>query len=695
MSLTPQQKAALTRKYNKAREEKEALEAQESVHAMRRPLLSMDSNCFIFAPRVPVWLSATGKKRAAPEPSVSVRQKIPKRASDSTSRVPPPDIDNESGDEPLQPVPPPAKGNKSKSTTTIPKTSRRSAKKEEPPEQRPRTLQTPVALAKAPPGPDGADDQSPSEDDRHSHDSNEFQDEEIDEDDDVDPAQLKAETVTWGMDVDNEDHTSDNVRSFRSHSRNSSISSGYDLHVPSSESEPASDVEEPDDSELSKSQVAGNDSDDEGWLQKVVRSMLLPGDESPILVLSCPTSSPIRTKVTTRPNQACVVLVTPTRRRDVMSRAQKLIINSHHATESLTAKIAVVAVTFIHHLSNINSGSGNPIVNSMLALRTSKKSSTHCRQPLAKAIRERPVWAAVDDQDHLDPNPSGPSQRVQARAKKAAVALPSEDWPGTPSLIFTSRGVLNLNDQDPKIQTILRNTFHKVNGDILYLNAFPDVGERLKYSRSALYSICKQLKYAAIAQRLGNDEAYSKEIAKVADARWTETRRSFKQAAISPSIHSFDLKVGCSERVQLLLASPYSDYIYPIKDGVPDYDKPFGNQAVVSTIHQSVFVGKRNLATTYLDRMPVTDGPTPERMISKPIAALAATAVYATLQDWQGPQYVNGEFNANLFAETYLNVLVRLYREASGQGRAIAPRATTGPNVLAHLNLAALEAATH
>jgi hypothetical protein len=31
MSLTPQQKAALTRKYNKAREEKEALEAQESV----------------------------------------------------------------------------------------------------------------------------------------------------------------------------------------------------------------------------------------------------------------------------------------------------------------------------------------------------------------------------------------------------------------------------------------------------------------------------------------------------------------------------------------------------------------------------------------------------------------------------------------------------------------------------------------
>jgi hypothetical protein len=99
--------------------------------------------------------------------------------------------------------------------------------------------------------------------------------------------------------------------------------------------------------------------------------------------------------------------------------------------------------------------------------------------------------------------------------KKAAVALPSEDWPGTPPLIFTSRGVLNLNDQDPKIQTILRNTFHKVNGDILYRNAFPDVGERLKYSRSALYSICKQLKYAAIAQRLGNDEAYSKEIAKV------------------------------------------------------------------------------------------------------------------------------------------------------------------------------------
>ncbi|KAJ6611028.1 hypothetical protein B0H10DRAFT_2224507 [Mycena sp. CBHHK59/15] len=82
------------------------------------------------------------------------------------------------------------------------------------------------------------------------------------------------------------------------------------------------------------------------------------------------------------------------------------------------------------------------------------------------------------------------------------------------------------------------------------------------------------------------------------------------------------------------------------------------------------------------------------------------------LQDWQGPQHINTEFNANLYAETYLGhmsfleklvdrspvayqkVLSRLYREASGQGKVVAARTATATNVLAHLNFDDLEAAS-
>ncbi|KAJ7503584.1 hypothetical protein B0H11DRAFT_2273760 [Mycena galericulata] len=318
--------------------------------------------------------------------------------------------------------------------------------------------------------------------------------------------------------------------------------------------------------------------------------------------------------------------------------------------------------------------------------------------------------------------PSGSNlsaRRSVARSMKAAVALPSSGWPTTPALVFTNRGVLNLSAQDSRIQTLIRNSFIKINGDALFHNGFPDFGDRLKYARDGLYLTSKKLGYNDIGARLIADEMYSKEIAKVADARWTDTRRNFKTAAIPATIHAFDLKVGCSGRVQALLAGPYNDYIYPIKDGAADYSKPFGNPAIITTIHQAVFSGRRPLATVYQARfgwirshhhLEIVE--VRQRMIGNVIACLAATAVYATLQEWQGPVHVSNEFNANLFAETYLvhlgfleqmeerspvayqKILSRLYREASGQGKVLAHRAATGANALAHLNFADLEAAS-
>ncbi|KAJ7488754.1 hypothetical protein B0H11DRAFT_1912904 [Mycena galericulata] len=287
-------------------------------------------------------------------------------------------------------------------------------------------------------------------------------------------------------------------------------------------------------------------------------------------------------------------------------------------------------------------------------------------------------------------------RRSEARSSKAAVTLPSSGWPTTPTLVFTNHS---------RIQNLIRNSFTKVTGDALFLNGFPDVGDRLQYARDGLYSTSNKLGYNDISARLIADEVYSKEIAKVADSRWTGVRRTFKTAAIPATIHAFDLKVGCSERVQALLGGPYNDYIYPIKDGAPDYSKPFGNPAIITTIHQAAFSGHRPLATVYQARFPVTDGPQPERMIGN-IACIAATAVCATLQEWQGPVHVSNEFNANLFAETYQvhlgfleqmeepspvtyqKVLTRLYREASGQGKVVAHRAATGTSALAHLNFA-------
>ncbi|KAJ6608756.1 hypothetical protein B0H10DRAFT_2226574 [Mycena sp. CBHHK59/15] len=350
-----------------------------------------------------------------------------------------------------------------------------------------------------------------------------------------------------------------------------------------------------------------------------------------------------------------------------------------------------------------------PVLKSAKPIVKEAAQSTQLSKRKLKAIEERPVWSdAVPD-----PCPMAvPGKQAVSRRLKVEAATPSASFPGTPPLVFNSRNVLNLLAQHPSITNLIQKTFVKVTGDALFINAFPDVGDRLKYCRTALLSISKEIGYSEIRQRLKADETYSKEMARVADARWSSVRGNFKRSANSATIHAFGIKAGGNEKVQTLLASLHTDYIYPLKSGSKDeidYNKPFGNSAIIETIHDCIFSGRNQLGIKYQSRFPLTDGSNPERMVSPVIASLAATAVCAVLQDCQGPQRVSNDFNANLFAETYeghmaflenlqskspvayQKVLTRLYREASGQGKGKAPQAAAS-NGLAHLNFADMEA---
>ncbi|KAJ6599451.1 hypothetical protein B0H10DRAFT_1959126 [Mycena sp. CBHHK59/15] len=342
-----------------------------------------------------------------------------------------------------------------------------------------------------------------------------------------------------------------------------------------------------------------------------------------------------------------------------------------------------------------------------------------------KAIQERPVWAETQapsrSRSIQDPTLTGSvsltghGRRSKARESRAAVQAESEKWPDTPPLRFTNRGVMNLLDQDDAIIRIIRTAFTKVIGDALFRDAFPDIGDRLKYARDALYSVSKELCMPHIRVRIKEDNNYATELGKVVDARWTVVRNRFKTAAGPAATHAFDLKPGCSERIHKLVTSTYNDYIYPFKEGskdTVDYSKPFGNPAIIEIIRQCMFIGKASAiyAGMHQSRFPITDGDKPERMVAEALAALSATALCAVLQEWQGPQHVNNDFNANLFAETYAHhigflqdlkaksikacekSLVHLYREASGQGKVFAHRPAVGANALAHLNFAELEA---
>ncbi|KAJ7140542.1 hypothetical protein C8R43DRAFT_1131478 [Mycena crocata] len=765
-ALTPQQRGARTRARNKAREEEEAREIIKSSKAW---LAGQPASLKRVVPDSEASQSGRGKiaKKNNSQPvsstlksnSGEVNPVIMSASLYSTGRALPPDIDgSESEDESRPRKVPAARPSKAKA---------KGGKKADPPKQPPRTLQKPIALAKT--VDREADEESHSDDNSGgSPRSADYQDEQ--EEDDPDPRQLRAEAPTWAADAYNsggDDHSmhvdtnayndsryyndvgdsenpSHQHSTRSSHSRSGSVSSGYDLHVPSSPSERHSVVGDGED-HLSHADELGDN-----WSQAPPRRRLTLDfyDEEESQV------PPVHRRTSQDSEDEEHLQVLPQRRRLThfrppavqseeednldaapSARQQKKYTDIQHPQKQiqLHGRISSPPRPSAPYQEQRRDEGRHPGQHSghrehQPEPRHSSKvpphhqtSHTHPSRDLRvantgltkrkeKAAREEPVWVGGDVADVAAGHPDVQTRRSQTRQRKAEVALPSPSWPYTPTLIFTTRGVLNLNDQAPPIQAILRGTFTKVIGDSLFVNGFADVGDRLQYACDGLYSVARKLGYVEICKRLKKDTVYSRELAKVADARWTDVRRHFKHTAIPATIHSFDLKVGCSERVQTILASPHTDYIYPIKDNVVDYTKPFCNPAIITTIHQAVFLGRRPISSTYQDRIPLTDGAKPERMIGKVIAAIAATAVCATLQEWQGPQHVSNEFNANLFAETYLmhinfleqmreqspvayqNVLTRLYREASGQGKVVARRATTGANVIAHLDFAALEA---
>ncbi|KAJ6576293.1 hypothetical protein B0H10DRAFT_1963535 [Mycena sp. CBHHK59/15] len=110
---------------------------------------------------------------------------------------------------------------------------------------------------------------------------------------------------------------------------------------------------------------------------------------------------------------------------------------------------------------------------------------------------------------------TGRGRHSKARESRAAVQAESEKWPDTPPLRFTNRGVMNLLDQDDAIIRIIRTAFTKVIGNALFRDAFPDIGDRLKYARDALYSVSKELCMPHIRVRIKEDNNYATELGKV------------------------------------------------------------------------------------------------------------------------------------------------------------------------------------
>ncbi|KAM6489610.1 hypothetical protein JOM56_014932 [Amanita muscaria] len=238
-------------------------------------------------------------------------------------------------------------------------------------------------------------------------------------------------------------------------------------------------------------------------------------------------------------------------------------------------------------------------------------------------------------------------------------------WPMYTNLVRGGqRDVAALNVQNWELKLIVRKAMDLVEERIRFENAFPPLVTRTVWNRAALVEACTFVaampqtsqvreKYEMFKERMRIDPQYIGEISKtLLDPRISILRGDTKTAAIHNSRAAYSLQDGCGPRVQALLTN--SRYIYPpAANGVGfQFQRPFENSAIVGTLRDDLFSGN-TIVTKYAHRFQETDNEPDPKKLAPSMIALAATAVFSSLKEWESGHRTPTHFTANLFDSIY------------------------------------------
>ena len=129
------------------------------------------------------------------------------------------------------------------------------------------------------------------------------------------------------------------------------------------------------------------------------------------------------------------------------------------------------------------------------------------------SILQFPRWRV--DEEEVQEGPTTASQPPKIRRKNNTQSLDDKNWPSDTHLFNIKGKHIPLLQQDPRIQAVLRVAIEELMGDLLFENAFPDNGERVRFSRDAVIRAGKSLHHDNMVDRLKNDIGYLERVAKV------------------------------------------------------------------------------------------------------------------------------------------------------------------------------------
>ncbi|KAG2122522.1 hypothetical protein BD769DRAFT_1670672 [Suillus cothurnatus] len=233
---------------------------------------------------------------------------------------------------------------------------------------------------------------------------------------------------------------------------------------------------------------------------------------------------------------------------------------------------------------------------------------------------------------------------------------PPFKWPEFTNLVYEADGSINLKAQNTRIQIVLKTAVFELKKSAIFENAFPTITKKRTMAMQAVSNAAYKHKERAILKRLKHDTDFAVALASIPEGQLSAFHTGIKKLAHQIVVSRFTLRRGCSNEVEELLKS--HKYIFPTnQNGKVLGDQPFCDEAMINTLHQSLFDGENSIGVqSHEDFVSVLDG---NDELELPIAmvALIATVIYAILMDWRsGNPPLSSQvksFNATIYISVY------------------------------------------
>ncbi|KIJ58241.1 hypothetical protein HYDPIDRAFT_44560 [Hydnomerulius pinastri MD-312] len=228
------------------------------------------------------------------------------------------------------------------------------------------------------------------------------------------------------------------------------------------------------------------------------------------------------------------------------------------------------------------------------------------------------------------------------------------NWAANTTLALNPRGQINIRNQLPHIQAMLRAAISLAQQRIVFDHSYPDMNDMRRSMADILYVAADQTPGCDnVRARIAADPQYVRLLAGPPTGRVSKIRYSVKSVAQRHVTSVYGLEKGCSqEKVNALLEK--DNYIFPVdSNGNPIRSKPFQSPAIIRTLQDAFFEDESSagikFASMYVSTCPAR---LDELELPAAMVSLATTAVRSVIMDFLS----NGgasEFNSYLSASIY------------------------------------------